>query len=464
MYRFRTIDKLLGKYQELENQEIYFASSDELNDPMEGLRDVYWTGDEIVWENFIKNYTKSLERVYGLTILLSEDKIITEIDIQVSYELLNFPSNQKKLITDEIIDKVFKIQFINELPIGFSKRQAHIRRSELLSYLQISHPLILNCIAEVYYNNGLTNKLLFHQNIDDIHKNNVLPEIINKLENESKENISEYLFSFINQNFQSNNLHSQYEFSNKGIKPNIFFLISEFPNKFITKLENEIYPPWYSASFLGDNKNSAIWGHYGDNHKGVCLKYKTMREGDDLNLNLQTEYGYSSSPIIGMRPHRFRKIEYHNKHVEIDFFRSLGRLRKFELNRLWYHNSNRILSECGSHLNSLEEEEKWRETYWKNYNNSLKIKLKEWEYENEYRLIIHGDFIDYTNASNRKLRYDFNDLESITFGIKTSNSSKFEIIKIIENKCKENNRKRFDFFQAYYSKKSGQIESFKLNF
>lgn len=39
LYRFRGADALLDKYQELENQTIYFASPDELNDPMEGFRD-----------------------------------------------------------------------------------------------------------------------------------------------------------------------------------------------------------------------------------------------------------------------------------------------------------------------------------------------------------------------------------------------------------------------------------------
>ena len=37
---------MLRKFQELEKQTIYFASPEELNDPMEGLRDIVWDGDE----------------------------------------------------------------------------------------------------------------------------------------------------------------------------------------------------------------------------------------------------------------------------------------------------------------------------------------------------------------------------------------------------------------------------------
>ena len=36
MYRFRSVESLIGKYKELENQQIYCASLDELNDPLEG--------------------------------------------------------------------------------------------------------------------------------------------------------------------------------------------------------------------------------------------------------------------------------------------------------------------------------------------------------------------------------------------------------------------------------------------
>lgn len=467
MYRFRTIESLLGKYQELENQEIYFASPEELNDPMEGLRDVFWQGDEIIWKNFIINYTKSLEKIFALVIILDESKKITVDDIQVSYELLaKYSPKHDELIT-EIINKVFKVKFISELPNGLSKRSTSIRRSELLSHLQILHQYVLQVISQVYFKNGLTIKPFLEQDLNDFEKiiNNSpsFPEIINQIDKENTNKVSESFFEIINLYIQSNNLKLQFKYSDLEMKSNTFFLLSEFPNKFLNKLENEIYPKWYSASFLESNKNSAVWGHYGDNHKGICLEYQTKIENGKTILNLETEYGYSSGPIIGMRPHFFRKLEYHNKHVEIDFFRTMGRLRKFEINKLWYKDVLGNTSVCASHFETPEKEGIWRENYWKSFDNSLKIKLKEWEYENEQRLIVHGDFIDYSSKESRKLKYDFNDLKSITFGIKTPNSAKLQIMKIIEKKCKENKRDKFEFYQAYYSKDSGIIDSFQMN-
>jgi hypothetical protein len=39
VFRFGSIDRLLGEYRELEQQEIHMSAPDELNDPMEGYGD-----------------------------------------------------------------------------------------------------------------------------------------------------------------------------------------------------------------------------------------------------------------------------------------------------------------------------------------------------------------------------------------------------------------------------------------
>jgi hypothetical protein len=51
-YRYRPAHAVLGKYEELAKQEIYFSPPEELNDPMEGYKDVFWSGDGIVWRTF----------------------------------------------------------------------------------------------------------------------------------------------------------------------------------------------------------------------------------------------------------------------------------------------------------------------------------------------------------------------------------------------------------------------------
>ena len=70
---------------------------------------------------------------------------------------------------------------------------------------------------------------------------------------------------------------------------------------------------------------------------------------------------------------------------------------------------------------------------------------------------------DYSNPLDRKLKYKFEDLSGIIFGINTSEEDKLSIIRIIQAKCKQEQRKEFEFHQAYYSKKAGKIDVSPLN-
>ena len=60
LYRFRTIDSLMGKHKELHRQTIYLARPDQLNDVAEDTVNVVWRGDEILWSNLTTYYWRSL--------------------------------------------------------------------------------------------------------------------------------------------------------------------------------------------------------------------------------------------------------------------------------------------------------------------------------------------------------------------------------------------------------------------
>lgn len=66
--------------------------------------------------------------------------------------------------------------------------------------------------------------------------------------------------------------------------------------------------------------------------------------------------------------------------------------------------------------------------------------------------------IDYSDFEKRKLKYEFSTLKGIIFGIKTSIGDKMKMVEIIKRKCKENNRKDFKFYQAFYNAKNKCID------
>ena len=59
IYRFRSIDALIGSHKELYRQTIYLAKPEQLNDPAEDTVNVVWHGDEILWPNLITYYWRS---------------------------------------------------------------------------------------------------------------------------------------------------------------------------------------------------------------------------------------------------------------------------------------------------------------------------------------------------------------------------------------------------------------------
>ena len=60
LYRFRSVDALIGSRKELSRQTIYLARPDELNDLAEDTVNVVWRGDGVLWTNLITYYWRSL--------------------------------------------------------------------------------------------------------------------------------------------------------------------------------------------------------------------------------------------------------------------------------------------------------------------------------------------------------------------------------------------------------------------
>lgn len=465
MYRFRKIEHLLGTHKELENQEIYFAPPGDLNDPMEGYKDIFWKGDLIVWKNFIINYVRSVEYTFMVIVLNGFENPLTNEDILVSPNTDAYIKLPKKQFFKEIIDKVFEHDFIAKLPQSLVNRKSTIRRNELISYLELVHPYILSIVSDVYYEKGLLPNRVFSRADGElseiIERAGNLVELTDRLEEENLqiENPVELMFNISSWFRHQTNLIALFNSDGNPRTSNSVFLVSEYASRFVSQLEVVMYPDWYSASFLSENENSAVWGHYGDNHSGVCLKFKTSIDNGKTLINLKAEPNYMADRN-GMRPHIFHKIEYHFKHAEIDFFRSLGRLNQLQLNHMWYKDENGNISECGEHMNTNAAE--WRDHYWQQFTKCNTVKLEEWSYEKEFRLFLTGGLLDYSTPDKRKIKYDFNDLESITFGLKTKDEDKIKIMKIIETKCQAHKRKDFDFYQAYYDKATGKIKSYKL--
>ncbi|HDR2534624.1 TPA: DUF2971 domain-containing protein, partial [Enterobacter roggenkampii] len=157
-YRFRKISSLLGEFQELENNEIYFASPEELNDPMEGYRDIYWEGDFIAWKNLFRHYLLCLEWMCSGYLIGGEKWQFSEKDIPVHLGFDLYPTDKYRSLVSDIINDFFSDSDLLSLINDICKRTTKIRRDELSFYLSRVHFYALKVIFNNYIKNGMYDK------------------------------------------------------------------------------------------------------------------------------------------------------------------------------------------------------------------------------------------------------------------------------------------------------------------
>lgn len=454
-YRFRSIDRLITDFKELENQNIYFAHPRQLNDPMEGYRDLFWEGDHIAWKNLFKHYLFCLERVCSLHLLSGEDRVISKENMPIFSGENDLPTPTYKDLFTRICNNFFKTQEIFTLINKISARTTAIRRDELSFYLTAIHPLAMETIYTEYKKSRLTTPQNTDSNIPDKKISILLMEdFIDNIEkalseNKREEKIIDALFAAQRHSKNQIDIIQRHNGVIDTNQANKNFIVVEFPEEYISQLEKIVYPEWYTACFMSECKNSSVWGHYGNNHTGACLIFNADQKGEDHYLNFTGVTGWSSSgPAYGNISLKLHPINYAQGFGKIDFFRSLGRLTVSTLNSMWY-GLNGERSICADHITNSEEN--WRQNYWNNFYRDITVKSDDWNYEKEYRLILSSSLDNYSDPALRLLTYKFSALSGIIFGINTSKTDKLKIIKIIEEKCKKEQRIDFKFFQAYYS-------------
>ena len=466
VYRFRSMEYLLGdKYQELERQTIYFASPDQLNDPMEGFRDIVWRGDKIVWTNFFKHF------IYCLLISYlrlekagaSEELGVDDIPILGRWDQISTPQAQR--LFDDIWHRFLNLPKMPEVIEALASSKHKIRYRELECYLrsiqygylsQILGPSFAHELISESERQQQTEVRSYYQRIVQS-----IPTLIIQRDEVETEEKFDVTFRKIEELNNNDKIIQQLNILNSTGKlwKNRQLMILEFSKIYLNGLERLLWPKWYTACFMKDYRNSSVWGHYGNEHRGVCLIFETVNTCESNGLKFNKVKGKSE----GTMP--FHEVSYADKPGEVDFFQSIGRLSVPELVKLWYTDSEGNRSECASHIRpDGNKKEDWQDTYWKKFYCDITTKTKDWAYEQECRLIL-GKEIRRQRVHREEIRtrtYDFNSLKGIIFGIKTSDEDKLRIIKIIQEKRKQHKQTDFKFYQAYYSQETGDIRKYEI--
>lgn len=463
LYRFRSTRLLLGdSYQELENQQIYFCPPDQLNDPMEGFKDIFWRGDHIAWRNLLRHYLLNLMQATTLMAIQGQEFTPAACTTLVHQTEDDLPQAPIRDVYNAICQAFFAHPAPQNLITVLSSQERAVRRNELIFFLRMVQPLAASKVFEAFGQRGLMPGL-------DMTELNATTESMAQTLAESlstpaqAEEISDVLFSVFGNMQAQMDLIFEFNHPITDDRRPWLFINRDFPNHYVTALERLIHPDWHVACFVTNPTNASMWGAYADGHRGVCLKFKTRPDGNGAPaLALYRANGGSWNRNTGMTtnyayvPHRFEKVLYTAEFPEIDFFESLGTLPMFKLHGFWFTGPNGERSATASRM--LREDETWRQEYWRKFAESYSTKSSEWKHEEECRLILSSHWNRFDDPASRKLKYQFADLAGIVFGIKTPAEDKLKIMRIIERKCAAEDRHDFEFIQAHYSHRTKRIE------
>jgi hypothetical protein len=461
LFRFRSIHALVDGHQELEAQQIYFCPPDQLNDPLEGFKDIFWRGDRIVWRNLLRHYLLNLMQGTSISAILGQEFTPDICDMLVHQTEDDLPQAPIRDMYAAACREFFGHPVLEHLITALSSQERAVRRDELIFYLRLIQPLAISRVLAAFGQRGLVPMQSMTALDTMIESMSQKLEEVLRVHAQAVE-MSDVLFS-VNENILSQ-LALIHEFNNPVAEDrrSWLFITRDFPSYYVTALERLLYPDWHVACFVAEPTNASLWGAYADSHRGVCLKFKTRPDSHGiptLDLYRVNSWSGGKDGVIANYayvPHRFEEVHYTAEFPEVDFFESIATLPRFKLDRFWFSGQNGERSTTASRM--LRGEETWRKEYWRKFAASFSTKSPEWGHEKEHRLILYSNLQRFGDLESRKLKYRFADLAGIAFGIKTTTEDKLRIMRIIERKCVAEDRQDFEFYQAHYSNRTKRIE------
>lgn len=460
-YRFRSLRNLFNQYDdtnnaekkitrlgELEEQCIFFPTVQQLNDPMEGYRNLIWKGDKIVWINFIRNF-----------MFLYTD-ILTELDTKIDIEKLD-------------IDKI-KYKYTMKF------REFNIPRCTKTGKFYLDSEI--NTITEEDYNSLEFIKQIdfFTKAFEPLLKNKNFNTLINYLvENEIPNfkieiilgvillNIHNFIFDnnskifddktlFDIKNIIKSNEHTflkkderYFSIKESSIGTEVYF---KTINLYLKILNESMFDNWYVTCFMKEMDNPIVWSHYAENHTSICFIYEMIEENNVNYLTLKN----NKSEVIKFK---LNEVNYNeNKRTKINPFENFGMLMKDEVVNQWvkfYDQESKLLFNC--------YDEEFPTKYSSTQFNDLLIKSEHWKYENEYRIIISDIMKFYSDAKDRTFQYDYNQLKGLIIGINTDKENLIKIVKVVEKlQIKFDRKDDFIIKQAYYCTIDKKIKTYDI--
>lgn len=402
IYRFRNAARCL---EEIKGEYFYFSGMKDLNDPMEGFRDFFFTKDHLLWNKLINLYFVYLHHTiknessfkdigeYWNSDSLVDEYIKNHASI-FSKELKAFsevtcqtPLKESSLCHSDLLYEFIKIGYC--MIITILKGDKNYNKTSPLQ------PLMMYLDANIFgycYGNSFRNlPPPFDLDSKIFECLNVLLSCLPK-----EVDFNEISIVMATQMTKKKYPYTQWHY----VLPNLII-------EFLNKLKNIMNDNVGILCFSSDYSDPLMWSHYADNHKGVSLIFDLEVLQKDLKKEKNQEFFFS-------------EVTYDNDHLSLNWFDSS---LPFSKNK---------------------------ETYIKSH---LFKKITNWSYEQEYRIITH---------TGEKVEYNYNALSGIIFGMKITAQEICDFISLIFELNGSEHMENFNFNKAVYCKRTNKIQIQKI--
>ena len=451
LYHYRSIESAI---KELENGTFHFADRNELNDPIEGYVRVFWQGDKAAWEGMLRNYICSLSGAIDMYLLQGNEDMLYHRTLII--DLKQFDNVPLGGILKKLGDKFLEDEDVQKMVTFYGNYGLKVQNEELRFIFRFIHnKALVLCIQKcreyktipAEEANGLLNTFTAEEtnfpwelmNVD-IEDQNLRIEMAKLVEDIIEDmydwhfvclGLEDETFLYGLRKDENGKIIKEDKSSESRQRRKWMTIAVDFPKVYVNQLMDLVYPESYIVCFSGKNNDSAMWGNYADNHRGVCLIYETDAE-NHMTVKGEMSYTLETKPV-----------SYGGNIIERNFFESFGRLTPKQI-EMWLTGTEE-LSSAYKAFNNVEE---WRKEYWAAYEAKTYRKLKAWEYENEYRLALSNTFYNFDKPESRNLKYEPKALKGLIFGINTTEYDKERIMKKLLEHTDEYGD--FVFYQAEY--------------
>ena len=283
IYRYRPMHNLIGEYRELEKQELVLSSPRQFNDPLEGYQDVFWEGDEVLWENLLRHYLLNLHWA-AVTCALFDDETFDESAIEPKLTPDDLPSDEWRRDLGSVYHSFFEEKGFGRIPSTLASLPKPLRRKSLQRVFSVIHGSALGSVLERLRTSGMTPGTW--PRVTNSADSETVVEMLNELSAAMADETEAQWIDSMTSQVGSVKSHKILQETLQGGVENLelhkkkeILLFSSFPNRYIKQIcDSLIHTDWHILCFAKKCTSPPMWATYANEHRGAALMFQTDRE------------------------------------------------------------------------------------------------------------------------------------------------------------------------------------------